>query len=179
MFKNKYHLQAEIFPCYPSSRRPRLTCQVACSTDCHISSGKEVVLPPQEAGRCVSLNDALVMCAMVSAHCFAHSDVSKPRCFCIVLQSPRIVKLATGMSMSDVVIGDLKKQTNPTFFFHLQMQNRGACRNFKVSISATAVSICNPFLTEKLEYAFSFKLFFDHLYIIKFYLRWKPRQLFL
>lgn len=63
---------------------------------------------PQEAGSYVSLSDALAMFAMVSAHYFAHSDVSKPRCFCIVLSSPRIVKLATGMPMSDVVIGDEK-----------------------------------------------------------------------
>lgn len=77
------------------------------------------------------------------------------------------------MSMSDVVIGDLKKKKKPNFFFFfsLQMQNKGARLNFKVPISATAVSICNLFLTERLEYAFSCKLFFDHLYIIKFYLQ--------
>lgn len=33
---------------------------------------------PQEAGSYVFLNDALAMFAMVSAHYFAHSDVSKP-----------------------------------------------------------------------------------------------------
>lgn len=59
------------------------------------------------------------------------------------------------------------------------MQNRGTCLNFKAYISATAISICNPFLTGKLVYAFSFKLFFDHFYIIKFDLQWKPRWLFL
>lgn len=75
------------------------------------------------------------------------------------------------MAMSDVVIGDEKLLV----FFSLQMQNRGTCLNFKVYISATAVSIYNLFLTGNLDHAFSFKLSFHHLYIIKFDLQWKPR----
>lgn len=111
---------------------------------------------PQKAASSVSLHDALVMFAMVSAHYFAHSDVSKTWRFCNVFQSPRIVNLVIGMSMSDVLIGD---HQHP-LFFSLQMQNRGTCLNFKVYFSAAALSICNPFLTGKLVYAFSFKLFF-------------------
>lgn len=68
---------------------------------------------PQKAASSLSLHDALVMFAMVSAHYFAHSDVSKTWCFCIVFQSPRIVNLVIGMSMSDVLIGDHKQ----LFFF--------------------------------------------------------------
>lgn len=62
----------------------------------------------------MSLHDALVVFAMVSAHYFAHSDVSKTRRFCNVFQSPRIVNLVIGMSMSDVLIGD---HQHPPFFF--------------------------------------------------------------